>query len=74
MSLTDITWEEFDTYDKVGSPMPYDFRIHNGKYYTFEEFGIASVRRVLGTLIKEDGCFAKKFFLAIFLSSSVGGQ
>ena len=46
MSLTDITWEEFDTYDKVGSPMPYDFRIHNGKYYTFEELGIASVRRV----------------------------
>lgn len=46
MSLTDITWEEFDTYDKVESPMPYDFRVHNGKYYTFEEFGIASVRRV----------------------------
>ncbi|EHI73457.1 Uncharacterised protein [Streptococcus criceti] len=46
MSLTNITWEEFDTYEKVESPTPYDFRIHDGKYYTFGEFGIASVRRV----------------------------
>lgn len=46
MVLTNITWEEFDTYDKVEAPTPYDFRIHNGKYYTFGEFGIASVRRI----------------------------
>ena len=46
MGITSITGEEFDTYDKVESPMPYDFRVHNGKYYTFEEFGIASVRRI----------------------------
>ncbi|HEM3867886.1 TPA: hypothetical protein U1V35_001103 [Streptococcus suis] len=46
MSLTNITWEEFETFDKVKSPVPYDFRTHDGKYYTFGEFGIASVRRV----------------------------
>ena len=46
MGITDITWEEFDTYDKVESSANYDFRIHNGKYYTFGEFGIASIRRV----------------------------
>ncbi|HEL2031957.1 TPA: hypothetical protein U1164_001954 [Streptococcus suis] len=46
MSLTNITWEEFETYDKIKSPFPYDFRTHDGKYYTFGEFGIASVRRV----------------------------
>lgn len=46
MGLTDITWEEFDTYDKAESPINYDFRINNGKYYTFGEFGIASIRRV----------------------------
>ncbi|MEG3239601.1 hypothetical protein RFK99_03560 [Streptococcus suis] len=46
MPLTDITWEEFDTFDKLESPINYDFRTHNGKYYTFGEFGIASVRRV----------------------------
>ena len=46
MSLTKITWEEFDTFDKIESPKGYDFRTHRGKYYTFGEFGIASVRRV----------------------------
>ena len=46
MSLTKITWEEFDTFDKIESPKGYDFRTHEGKYYTFGEFGIASVRRV----------------------------
>ncbi|HEM3495263.1 DUF6572 domain-containing protein [Streptococcus suis] len=46
MPLTDITWEEFDTFDKLESPINSDFRTHNGKYYTFGEFGIASVRRV----------------------------
>ena len=46
MSLTKITWEEFDTFDKIESPKEYDFRTHRGKYYTFGEFGIASVRRV----------------------------
>ena len=46
MSLTKITWEEFDTFDKIESPKGYDFRTHRGKYYTFGEFGVASVRRV----------------------------
>ena len=46
MSLTKITWEEFDTFDKIESPKGYDFRTHGGKYYTFGEFGVASVRRV----------------------------
>ena len=36
MSLTKITWEEFDTFDKIESPKGYDFRTHRGKYYTFE--------------------------------------
>ena len=41
MSLTKITWEEFDTFDKIESPKGYDFRTHEGKYYTFGEFGVA---------------------------------
>ena len=46
MSLTKITWEEFDTFEKVESPKGYDFRTHEGKYYTFGEFGVASIRRI----------------------------
>ena len=46
MSLTKITWEEFDAFDKIESPKGYDFRTHEGKYYTFGEFGVASVRRI----------------------------
>ena len=46
MSLTKITWEEFDTFDKIESQKGYDFRTHEGKYYTFGEFGVASVRRI----------------------------
>ena len=46
MSLTRITWEEFDTFEKIESPKGYDFRTHEGKYYTFGEFGVASVRRI----------------------------
>ena len=46
MSLTKITWEEYDTFDKIESPKGYDFRTHEGKYYTFGEFGVASVRRI----------------------------
>ena len=46
MSLTKMTWEEFDTFDKIESPKGYDFRTHEGKYYTFGEFGVASVRRI----------------------------
>lgn len=46
MSLTKITWEEFDTFKKIESPKGYDFRTHEGKYYTFGEFGVASVRRI----------------------------
>ena len=45
-SLTKITWEEFDAFDKIESPKGYDFRTHEGKYYTFGEFGVASVRRI----------------------------
>ena len=47
MSLTKITWEEFDTFEKIESPKGYDFRTHEGKYYTFGEFGVASVRRIV---------------------------
>ena len=46
MSLTKIPWKEFDTFDKIESPKDYDFPTHEGKYYTFGEFGVASVRRV----------------------------
>ena len=46
MSLTKITWEEFDAFEKIESPKGYDFRTHEGKYYTFGEFGVASVRRI----------------------------
>ena len=46
MSLTKITWEEFDTFEKIESPKGYDFWTHEGKYYTFGEFGVASVRRI----------------------------
>ena len=46
MSLTKITWEEFDTFEKIESPKGYDFRTHEGKYYAFGEFGVASVRRI----------------------------
>ena len=46
MSLTKITWEEFDTFEKIESPKGYDFRTHEGKYYTLGEFGVASVRRI----------------------------
>ena len=46
MSLTKITGEEFDTFEKIESPKGYDFRTHEGKYYTFGEFGVASVRRI----------------------------
>ena len=46
MSLTKITWEEFDNFEKIESPKGYDFRTHEGKYYTFGEFGVASVRRI----------------------------
>lgn len=46
MSLTKITWEEFDTFEKIESPKGYDFRTHEGKYYTFGEFGVASVRSI----------------------------
>lgn len=46
MSLTKITWGEFDTFEKIESPKGYDFRTHEGKYYTFGEFGVASVRRI----------------------------
>jgi len=47
MSLTKITWEEFDTFEKIESPKGYDFRTHEGKYYTFGEFGERHVKLIL---------------------------
>ncbi len=43
MALTKINWEEFDTFDKIESPSPYDFRKHKARFYTFGEFGVAAV-------------------------------
>lgn len=46
MGITDITWEEFDTFNKVETPDKLYIREHNGVYYTVFELGIASVRRI----------------------------
>ena len=46
MGITDITWEEFETFDKVETPDNLYIREKNGTYYTIFELGIASVRRV----------------------------
>ena len=46
MSLTKITWEEYENFKAVHTPDNLYIREHNGRYYTFFELGIASVRRV----------------------------
>ncbi|MBO4108568.1 hypothetical protein [Streptococcus suis] len=46
MGITDITWEEYETFNKVGTPDNLYIREHNGTYYTVFELGIASVRRI----------------------------
>ena len=46
MSWTKITQEKFDDFKKIETPKDYDFRIHEGKYYTFGKFGVASVCRI----------------------------
>ncbi|HEM3598938.1 TPA: hypothetical protein U1C28_002069 [Streptococcus suis] len=46
MSITDITWEEFETFTKVETSDNLYIREHNGTYYTVFELGIASVRRI----------------------------
>lgn len=46
MGITNITWEEYETFKKVETPDNLYIREHNGNYYTFFELGIASVRRV----------------------------
>lgn len=46
MGITNITWEEYEAFKKVETPDNLYIREHNGRYYTFFELGIASVRRV----------------------------
>ncbi|MGT2950292.1 hypothetical protein BU202_01910 [Streptococcus cuniculi] len=46
MGITDITWEEYETFKEVATPDNLYIREHNGSYYTVFELGIASVRRV----------------------------
>ena len=46
MGITQITWEEYDTFNKVETPDNLYIREHNGTYYTFFELEVASVRRI----------------------------
>lgn len=46
MGITNITWEEYETFNEVDTPGNLYIREHNGHYYTFFELGIASVRRI----------------------------
>ncbi|HEL0238657.1 TPA: hypothetical protein TUF52_000653 [Streptococcus equi subsp. zooepidemicus] len=46
MGITQITWEEYETFNKVETPDNLYIREHNGTYYTVFELGIASVRRI----------------------------
>ena len=46
MNWTKITQEKFYDFKKIETPKDYDFRIHEGKYYTFGKFGVASVCRI----------------------------
>ncbi|WOK56582.1 hypothetical protein RIM63_06740 [Streptococcus equi subsp. zooepidemicus] len=41
-----MTWEEYETFNKVETPDNLYIREHNGTYYTVFELGIASVRRI----------------------------
>ncbi|EHI74913.1 Uncharacterised protein [Streptococcus criceti] len=53
MGITDITWEEYETYKKVDTPDQLYIREHNGVYYTVFELGIASVRRIFDIKAKD---------------------
>ena len=46
MGITNITWEEYETFTKVETPDELYIRENNGHFYTFFELGIASVRRI----------------------------
>ncbi|HEL1234343.1 TPA: hypothetical protein TVN83_001936 [Streptococcus equi subsp. zooepidemicus] len=46
MGITQMTWEEYETFNKVETPDNLYIREHNGTYYTVFELGIASVRRI----------------------------
>ncbi|MDG3131474.1 hypothetical protein MKL26_00350 [Streptococcus suis] len=46
MGLTDIRWEEFESFNIVETPDNLYIRELNGTYYTVFELGIASVRRI----------------------------
>ncbi|KDE02025.1 hypothetical protein M837_01957 [Streptococcus equi subsp. zooepidemicus SzS31A1] len=41
-----MTWEEYETFNKVETSHNFYIREHNGTYYTVFELGIASVRRI----------------------------
>ncbi|HEL1185349.1 TPA: hypothetical protein TVL10_000064 [Streptococcus equi subsp. zooepidemicus] len=46
MGITQMTWEEYETFNKVETPDNLYIREDNGTYYTVFELGIASVRRI----------------------------
>ena len=46
MGITNITWEEYETFTEVETPDELYIRENNGHFYTFFELGIASVRRI----------------------------
>ncbi|HEK9098030.1 hypothetical protein QLT07_06375 [Streptococcus equi subsp. zooepidemicus] len=46
MGITQMTWEEYETFNKVETPDNLYIREHRGYYYTFFELGVASVRRI----------------------------
>ncbi|HEL1123758.1 TPA: hypothetical protein TVK00_001754, partial [Streptococcus equi subsp. zooepidemicus] len=41
-----MTWEEYETFNKVETPDNLYIREDNGTYYTVFELSIASVRRI----------------------------
>ncbi len=41
-----MTWEEYETFNKVETPDNLYIREHRGHYYTFFELGVASVRQI----------------------------
>ncbi|HEL0548975.1 TPA: hypothetical protein TUU01_000857 [Streptococcus equi subsp. zooepidemicus] len=46
MGITQMTWEEYETFNKVETPDNLYIREHRGHYYTFFELGVASVRQI----------------------------
>ncbi|UVF02986.1 hypothetical protein [Streptococcus equinus] len=53
MGITNITWEEYETFTKVETPDELYIRENNGHFYTFFELGIASVRRIFEVNAKD---------------------